>query len=554
MQIVQLGQWIPAVVGAASAAALVIWLEGKPSTWHLGAAAFLVVFSFIHLFVPGPLHALSIALMVAGAIGLASKSKHRFLGTNLVAGDFLHATRNTLNILTTDYRATSLRVIAAVAAGALVVATVVWQMDDTPSALWARTLFFFASAAAGWLAFLAGGSRRRFRTHLLTQNRAHLSFFVASFLGAGPSSIPSLIGMADEPLALVANPAVAAPDRRHPHIVMVMHESTFDPALLDLPTDARLEPFFRPPGSVAGTLAVDIYGGSTWQTEFSVYAGLSSLCFGADAPFVFQLLAGRVRHSLPAFLKGAGYRTSLVTSDVVPSPSHHRFYRSIGFERIGDPAQLAPPFDFVSWKRSYDDGHIYDHALRAIERDRRSDEPLFLSLMTLSNHGPHTRHRQLGTGYNPVRQDFTSRTGSAEFGEYMARLTASADACARFRSSLAELLNGEPALLVRFGDHHPSFTAQLTGLPRTDRRLRQTFFTVEPINMDLPAGFAAPRLTDAAFLSTLTVTAAGLPLDPVFATRLALMDACADSYADCRSPIRNRFHRTLVDEGLIDLS
>jgi phosphoglycerol transferase MdoB-like AlkP superfamily enzyme len=358
--------------------------------------------------------------------------------------------------------------------------------------------------------------------------------------------------MADQPLALVAAPA--APDSRRPHIVMVLHESTFDPALLDLPTDARFDPFFKPPGSAAGTLTVDIYGGGTWQTEFSVYAGLSSLCFGADAPFVFQLLAGRIRHSLPAFLKTAGYRTSLVTSDVVPSPSHHRFYRSIGFERIDDPARLVPPFDFASWKRSYDDGPIYEHALREIERDRTSAGPLFLSLMTLSNHGPHTRHRQLGTGYDPVRQEFSAHTGSAEFGEYMARLAASADACERFRSSLAELLDGEPALLVRFGDHHPSFTEQITGLPRTDRRLRETFFAVEPINMDLPAGFAAPRLVDAAFLSTLVVTAAGLPLDPVFATRLTLMDACADSYADCRSPMRDRFHRTLVDEGLIDLS
>ncbi len=552
MQILQLGQWIPASVGAASAAALVIWLEGKPSTWHLGAAAFLIVFSFIHLFVPGPLHALAIALLVTGAIGLASKSKQRFLGTNLVAGDFLHATRNTLNIVATDYRATSLRLIAAVAAGALVVATVVWHLADAPSALWARIVFFSASAVAGWLAFVAGGNRRRFRTQLLTQDRAHLSFFVASFLGAGPSAIPSLVGMADQPLALVAAPA--APDSRRPHIVMVLHESTFDPALLDLPTDARFDPFFKPPGSAAGTLAVDIYGGGTWQTEFSVYAGLSSLCFGADAPFVFQLLAGRIRHSLPAFLKTAGYRTSLVTSDVVPSPSHHRFYRSIGFERIDDPARLVPPFDFASWKRSYDDGPIYEHALREIERDRTSAGPLFLSLMTLSNHGPHTRHRQLGTGYDPVRQEFSAHSGSAEFGEYMARLAASADACERFRSSLAELLDGEPALLVRFGDHHPSFTEQITGLPRTDRRLRETFFAVEPINMDLPAGFAAPRLVDAAFLSTLVVTAAGLPLDPVFATRLTLMDACADSYADCRSPMRDRFHRTLVDEGLIDLS
>ncbi len=552
MQILQLGQWIPASVGAASAAALVIWLEGKPSTWHLGAAAFLIVFSFIHLFVPGPLHALAIALLVTGAIGLASKSKQRFLGTNLVAGDFLHATRNTLNIVATDYWATSLRLIAAVAAGALVVTMVVWQLADAPSALWARIVFFSASAVAGWLAFVAGGSRRRFRAQLLTQDRAHLSFFIASFLGAGPSSIPSLVGMADQPLALVAAPA--APDSRRPHIVMVLHESTFDPALLDLPTDARFDPFFKPPGSAAGTLAVDIYGGGTWQTEFSVYAGLSSLCFGADAPFVFQLLAGRIRHSLPAFLKTAGYRTSLVTSDVVPSPSHHRFYRSIGFERIDDPARLVPPFDFASWKRSYDDGPIYEHALREIERDRTSADPLFLSLMTLSNHGPHTRHRHLGTGYDPVRQEFSAYSGSAEFGEYMARLAASADACERFRSSLAELLDGEPALLVRFGDHHPSFTEQITGLPRTDRRLRETFFAVEPINMDLPAGFAAPRLVDAAFLSTLVVTAAGLPLDPVFATRLTLMDACADSYADCRSPMRDRFHRTLVDEGLIDLS
>lgn len=554
MQILQSGQWIPAIVGAASAAAMVIWLEGKPSTWHLGATAFLVVFSFVHLFIPGPLDALAIALLIAGSIGLASKSKQRFLGTNLVAGDLLYATRNTLNILTTDYLATVVRLIAAVSVGVLTTAMVIYWVPDPPAALWARLLFFAISAAAGWLAFLVGGHRRRFRTQLLTQDRAHLSFFFASFLGAGPSAVPSLVGMADAPMAFAVAPAVAAPDGRRPYIVMVLHESTFDPASVGLPTDPRFDPFFRPTGGAAGAMAVDIYGGSTWQTEFSVYAGLSSLCFGADAPFVFQLLAGRIRHSLPAFLQAAGYRTGLVTSDVVPSPSHHRFYRSIGFERIEDPVHLAPPFDFASWKRFYDDGPIYEHALRTIERDRSSAKPLFLSLMTLSNHGPHTRQRQSGTGYDPVRQDFATRSGSREFGEYMARLARSVDAWEQFRSALGALLDGQPALLVRFGDHHPSFTVRLSGLPLSDRRLRQTFFALEPINMALPAGFAAPRLVDAAFLSTLTVSASGLPLDPVFATRLKLMETCAASYADCRSAMRDGFHRALVDKGLIDLS
>ena len=59
---------------------------------------------------------------------------------------------------------------------------------------------------------------------------------------------------------------------------------------------------------------------------------------------------------------------------------------------------------------------------------------------------------------------------------------------------------------------------------------------------------------DIAFLGTVALQEAGLPLDQIFATRASLLDndgeACPASSADRR----HRFHRTLVDLGLIDLA
>lgn len=58
---------------------------------------------------------------------------------------------------------------------------------------------------------------------------------------------------------------------------------------------------------------------------------------------------------------------------------------------------------------------------------------------------------------------------------------------------------------------------------------------------------------DIAFLGTVALQRAGLPLDPIFSTRASLLEDCGQTYFASASERKRRFHRTLVDMGLVDL-
>jgi len=77
---------------------------------------------------------------------------------------------------------------------------------------------------------------------------------------------------------------------------------------------------------------------------------------------------------------------------------------------------------------------------------------------------------------------------------------------------------------------------------------------MEALNVS-PEHFSSGRGADLdiAFLGTVALQRAGLPLDPIFATRASLLDDCGETYFASASERKRRFHRTLVDLGLIDL-
>ena len=47
---------------------------------------------------------------------------------------------------------------------------------------------------------------------------------------------------------------------------------------------------------------------------------------------------------------------------------------------------------------------------------------------------------------------------------------------------------------------------------------------------------------------------AGLPLDEIFATRASLLEQCGEAYFASTSERKRRFHRTLVELGVIDVA
>ena len=76
------------------------------------------------------------------------------------------------------------------------------------------------------------------------------------------------------------------------------------------------------------------------------------------------------------------------------------------------------------------------------------------------------------------------------------------------------------------------------------------------VSNDPSGGLVAGRGTDLdiAALGTVALQHAGLPLDEIFATRASLLEHCGERYFASSSERKRRFHRTLVERGIIDLA
>jgi hypothetical protein len=87
------------------------------------------------------------------------------------------------------------------------------------------------------------------------------------------------------------------------------------------------------------------------------------------------------------------------------------------------------------------------------------------------------------------------------------------------------------------------------------RRQFRTFYAMETLN-DFPDRIPRGRGPDLdiAFLGTVALQHAGLPLDEIFATRASLLEQCGGAYFASSSERKRRFHRTLVDLGVIDVA
>ena len=113
----------------------------------------------------------------------------------------------------------------------------------------------------------------------------------------------ALSDIANDPLPLMA--AVPARTSDTPDIIIIQHESIFDPRIFGLAGRADGRGISVSENGLHGILNVDIFGGGSWQSEFSLLTGLSSASFGSSAYYLFKQGAGRFHNSLPHALVGA---------------------------------------------------------------------------------------------------------------------------------------------------------------------------------------------------------------------------------------------------------
>jgi len=542
------------------AAVAVIWLAER-SVEHLKLAiAALCLIAAALLFVVADLErAILLSSILVAAVFGASTVKYRHSGLKLTVTDLPLALAGTVPFFIVQYPLA----VAGFFAGAAVIvlaAVAAWlSVAGPPVPLEFQVVLFGVAAIGLFAANRTSGGPASFR-RMAAQPRCFFSTFIASLLD--PLSWRQFGGLvlsdiAEDPLPLM--PAVPARVSDYPDIIVIQHESIFDPRVFGLPVEPIVEAFLSPKDGLHGTLNVDIFGGGSWQSEFSLLTGLSSASFGSNAYFLFKRGVGRFHNSLPNSLTALGYKAMLTSSCRRSFLNYDEFYRSIGISERIFIDDFQPPFDVCRFETTNSDALFLEAALGVhMKRIAGDAAPRFLYALTNFNHGPHNRRLGAPGLFEGERAFAAASLPDACYAEYYARLAETAVTWSRLKSELAARFPGRPMLIMHYGDHQPVLARRIEAkirLPMDARRQFRTFYAMETLNdrSDRMIPGRGPDL-DIAFLGTVALQQAGLPLDEVFATRASLLKQCGEAYFASPSERKRRFHRTLVDLGIIEVA
>jgi hypothetical protein len=501
--------------------------------------------------------AILLSSILAAAISGASRVKYNHSGLKLIVTDLPLAFAGTVPFLIVQYPIATITV-AGGGIALILAAIAALHMPGWPVSSEFHIILLGTALACLVAAYRASGGAISC-PRIAAEPRCFYSTFIASLLN--PLSWRqfgglSLSDIANDPLPLM--PAVPARTLDYPDIIVIQHESIFDPRIYGLPVEPIVEAFLSPQNGLYGGLNVDIFGGGSWQSEFSLLTGLSSASFGSNAYFLFKRGVGRFHSSLPHSLTALGYKTSLASSCRRNFLNYDDFYRSIGFGERLFTDDFPAPFDANRFEATNSDALFLQAAINAHTESIAADAaPRFLYALTNFNHGPHNRRLTAPGRFDRERAFATASLPDPYYAEYYARLTETAVTWNRLKSVLSARFPDRPTLVVHYGDHQPVMTRQIQAklqLPTDARRQFCTFYAIEALNYPsdrLVSGRS--RNLDIAFLGTVALQQAGLPLDEIFATRASLLEHCGDAYFASSSERKRRFHRTLVELGIIEL-
>lgn len=490
---------------------------------------------------------------LVAVVFLVSLEKQATMNMGLHSYDlFFYLNADTFEFLWGDYRRYVVVVLAALVV-ATILATLTWRFDRTRVSHLASGLTLVAAiAAAGAFERQASAEGGAFR--LFTQNDSFVSAFYLSWSETWGTLVRGQLMEATARTGLpdFASESPCTPSAKPPHLVLIHQESLVPPSLFPkLQYDRALDRFFFSDDGQLHRLRVETYGGGSWVTEFALLTGISTKAFGDMRMFVQVLMEGRLKETLPQTLANCGYRTLMLFPMRNGFVSLDRFYRSIGFSEILDQrAQGAP----TTRER---DRFYFQNALDAMDQHfKTSDRALFVYIQTMASHGPYD------SAYMPEEKVSGGGPGtSAEMSEYLRR-AAMADRDGDFlMGEIKRRFPGEPILVVRYGDHQPSATRDMINNVWGDDSPDVgadgspgpfiTFYAMEGNSFVVPALPPYDPL-DIAYVGTIMLEAAGLPLSAAQRERKRLMLACEGRYFGCepRSQIL-AFHRRLINSGFV---
>lgn len=496
-----------------------------------------------------PAVAAALSLVFVVLLVLLSRFKHDVLLVTVNFLDIMIIDSDTITFLLTVFPNLA-RTVAIIAALVLPAVGLMWWLDPLRVRL--------SSALLGVVVCLAALSALAFLVPSDPYDEFADANYLSKFARSGVTDTVDLFtrgyleadATVNEPLRAAAGDT-CRPATRPPHIVMVFDESSFDIRRLPgIKTPLGYGKHFRSSDGKARSFLVEGAGGPSWYTEYNVLTGLSVRSYGRFADFVTRIAAGRVERGLPRALDACGYKTFSLYPMWGAFAGARGFQQTTGIQHFLDLKDLGTS-DIEP------DSFYYDKALQLMARER-GDKPLFLFVYTALNHFPWDFR------FHPeLTPEWVETGNSFEVDEYLRRQTMSAVDYETFIAQLKRQFPGDPILVVRFGDHQPSFAKHLIDpglddgllarrLAEADPRFLATYYAIEGINFRPVDLTSALDTLDAPYLPLVVLEAAGLPLNASFAEQKRILKRCNGLFYRCGTGAEaRRFNRLLIDAGLI---
>lgn len=304
---------------------------------------------------------------------------------------------------------------------------------------------------------------------------------------------------------------------RLPHIVVVLMESTFDPATLH---EVERGDFFRD----AHPLRIHTIGGSTWVAEYALLHGVAPPIYGPGFQVINLLGPGAADGRMPMILRSAGYATTTIYPVAGRFYGARIFHHSLGMERFLDCQEVPGCMGHV-WQGRPD--HLFlDKAMSVLAP---ATAPQFVFLPTIQQHSPHDMKEAAAEAAASCRllpiQCLVMR-------EYQRRLDSSLADYRRFKDQVQAL--ERETIVLTFGDHIPGDVNRYFDNRHFKAGRKQTYFTVWHsrrgyLTTELMRRAGAPPALDAAYLDWVLAAAAGLDSD-YFRHKEAMIRRCAGEY------------------------